>query len=88
MVWRAGISHGEQPIKSSEVMFNILAPAVIEDHITFGFTKKMRQGNELSVALMYAPNGDVTGPNPFDPTQSIKIEMYQWEVEVGYRWGN
>jgi len=35
---------------------------------------------------MYAPKNDVTGPNPFDPTQNITIEMYQWEVEFGYSW--
>lgn len=86
MVWRAGYSHGSQPIAPSEVMFNILAPAVIEDHIAAGFTKKTGQNNELSLSVMYAFKGDQTGPNPFDPTQNIKIEMYQWEIEVGYSW--
>lgn len=87
MVYRVGVSHGSQPIASSEVMFNILAPAVIEDHITFGFTKKMKKGNELSVSIMHAFNNDVSGPNPFDPTQTIEISMFQWEVEIGYSWG-
>lgn len=87
MVYRLGVSHGDQPIASSEVMFNILAPAVIEDHIAFGFTKKMRKGNELSVSIMHAFNNKVSGPNPFDPTQTIEIKMFQWEVEVGYSWG-
>jgi len=36
--WRAGFSHGDAPIPDNEVMFNILAPATIEDHLTFGFT--------------------------------------------------
>ncbi len=86
IVWRAGYSHGSQPIGKSEVMFNILAPAVIEDHVTAGFTKKTGQNNELSMAVMYAFKGDQTGPNPFDPTQDIKIEMYQWEIELSYSW--
>jgi long-chain fatty acid transport protein len=86
MVWRAGYSHGDQPIAETEVMFNILAPAVIEDHFAAGFTRKSGQSSEWSLSVMYAPSNEVTGPNPFDPTQTITIEMYQWEVEFGYSW--
>lgn len=86
MVYRAGVSTGSQPIAKSEVMFNILAPAVINTHITFGFTKKMRQNNELSFALMHALNNKVSGLNPFDPTQTIEIKMFQWEAELSYSW--
>ena len=39
--WRAGFSHGKQPIDSSQVVFNILAPGVVEDHWTLGFTKQI-----------------------------------------------
>jgi long-chain fatty acid transport protein len=84
--WRAGYSHGSQPIPSSEVMFNILAPAVIEDHVAGGFTKKNPNGSEWNFAAMYAFKGDQSGPNPLDPTQTLKIEMYQWELELSYSW--
>jgi len=94
MVWRAGYSHGDQPIPNSEVLFNILAPATIEDHFAAGFTRKSGQNSEWSLSVMYAPSNSVTGPNPFDPgftpdgsgAQMITIEMYQWEVEFGYSW--
>lgn len=86
MVWRAGFSHAQQPIASTEVLFNILAPAVVEDHLSFGFSKKQNKNNELSIALTYVLDGDVSGPNTFDPTQTIKLEMSQWEIEVGYGW--
>ncbi len=84
--WRAGYSHGDQPIGETEVMFNILAPGVIEDHITFGFTRGLSSGNEYSVALMYAMNKKVSGTNPFDPTQTLSIDMDQWEVEFSFGW--
>ncbi len=92
--WRAGFSHGEQPIPDREVMFNILAPATIEDHLTFGFTKALESGNEWSMSFMYALNKKVTGPagnpfesgNPFDPTQTVSIDMNQWEIEFGFGW--
>jgi long-chain fatty acid transport protein len=95
--WRAGFSHGDQPIPDKEVMFNILAPATIEDHLTFGFTRGLPSGNEWSMSFMYAFNNKVTGPasaigdptdtgNPFDPTQSISIDMDQWEIEFSFGW--
>ena len=84
--WRAGISHGDQPIPETEMVLNIVAPAVIEDHVSAGFTKKMGQSSELSFALMHALNNDASGPNPFDPTQTITLEMFQWEAEVSYSW--
>lgn len=84
--WRAGYSSGTQPIPESEVMFNILAPAVIDDHVAIGFTKTRANGGEFNVSFMYALEGSQTGPNPFDPTQKIEISMYQWELEASYSW--
>ncbi len=84
--WRFGYSHGDQPIPESEMSFNILAPAVIEDHVTFGFTKKTASDNEWNFSLMYAFENDVSGPQNFDPFQTVTLEMYQWEAEVSYVW--
>ena len=84
--WRAGFSHGKQPIPESEVMFNILAPGVIEDHATFGFTRALESGNEFSTSFMWGFNKKVTGANPLDPSQDISIKMHQWELEFSYGW--
>ena len=78
--------HADQPVAESEVLFNILAPAVIEDHVTFGFTRKHGENSEFSFAVMYAFNNDVTGLKPLDPTQTITFAMQQWELEFGYSW--
>jgi len=83
---RAGFSHGDQPIAKSEVLFNITAPGVINDHATFGFTRNMASGSELSAAFMWAFDNTVSGPNPFDPTQKIYLKMYEYEFEVNYTW--
>ena len=84
--WRAGFSHGTQPIAESEMVFNILAPGVIEDHATFGFTRKVPSGNEYSMAFMYGFNKKVSGPNSLDPSQTITFDMNQWEIEFAYGW--
>jgi long-chain fatty acid transport protein len=83
--WRAGYSYGEQPIPSSEVLFNILAPGVMESHMTVGWTSERANGNVLSMSLMYAPKKTVTGASTFDPTQTIQLEMSQLEFEIAYR---
>lgn len=84
--WRFGYSFGDQPIPEGEMTFNILAPATIESHITAGFTLTRAKNRELNVALMVAPNKTITGPQNFDPTQNVTLEMYQWELEVSYGW--
>jgi long-chain fatty acid transport protein len=84
--WRAGYSFGDQPIPSSQMTFNILAPATIEQHLTAGFTLSRVKNRELNVSFMYAFNNDVTGPQNFDPSQSVTFEMHQWEIEMSYGW--
>ncbi len=75
---RAGYSHSDQPIDSDQVLFNILAPGVIEDHVTVGATLATKMG-EFNLEAMHALHESVEGPNPFDPTQSIRIKMNQFE---------
>lgn len=89
--WRFGYSYGEQPIQSADVLFNILAPGVMEQHITFGLTRRMASGGEFAFSFMYAPENTVTGPNMFDPgpdfmsPQMIELSMEQLEFEIAYR---
>jgi long-chain fatty acid transport protein len=85
---RAGYSHTDQPIPSSDVTFNSVAPAVIEDHITLGFTHTLGSGNELTMAGMYGFSNDVSGPvNQYFPVGGTDtIEMYQWSLGVQYSW--
>ena len=84
--WRAGFSTTDQPIADDQVLFNILAPAVVEQHYTFGATKVTQGGSAYSVELMYAPKNSVKGANTFDPTQTLEISMHQFELEFAYRW--
>ena len=93
--WRFGYSYGEQPIQSADVIFNILAPGVMEQHFTVGWTRQTRGGNALTFSVMYAPEVTVSGPNVFDftpaapttPPQTIELAMDQFEFEVSYTFG-
>lgn len=83
---RGGVAYNENPIDSSEVLFNILAPGVVKYHITGGVEYNVTENLSLLLSGMYAPNTSVTGTNPLDPAQTIKLEMYQYEVTAGLSW--
>jgi len=82
--FRTGFSHGKNPIRATDVMFNILAPGVIDNHITFGFSKMMGS-KQLNIAIVHALSNTVSGPNPMEaPNQQIiDLQMNQWELEIG-----
>lgn len=82
---RGGYSYGEQPIPESEVLLNILAPGVIEQHVTVGFSKQVGRGS-FDFSLIRALSKDVAGPNPLEVPglQQIKLRMDQWDIGVGY----
>ncbi len=82
----AGYSFGQNPIDENNVMFNILAPAVIENHVTFGISKDIAKNHEVTVAFMYAFENSILGHNPMEAMnqQTIEIGMKQFQVEVGY----
>lgn len=85
---RGGISTANNPIKSSDVTFNILAPAVIENHATLGMTYNFNPNSELTVSYMHAFGNQVTGTSLFTSlganggTETIK--MYQNSLGVSY----
>jgi len=90
MTYRAGYSHNDNPISGSdtaEVTFNILAPAVITDHLTLGFTYTLASGDEMTMAYMHGFENEVSGARPAafgGGTDTIK--MYQNSLGFQYSW--
>ena len=86
---RAGWNYGKQPISASQLDFNLLAPAVVEHHFTFGMTRALDKNSDISMHAMYAPNvtlnGVAAGASASDGTGAIsKLEMSQYEIGVQY----
>jgi long-chain fatty acid transport protein len=84
---RAGINHGDNPIKSGETTFNIIAPGTVTDHYTLGATYAVAKNAEVTIAYMHAQEKSVSGPtNPYfnavGGTETIK--MYQNSLGVAY----
>jgi long-chain fatty acid transport protein len=86
---RAGYNHSSNPIQSRDVTFNILAPGVIQDHVTAGLTYAFGKASELTVAYMHAFKNSVSGSSLYNsfgvPAGNEKIEMY--ENSLGVAWG-
>jgi long-chain fatty acid transport protein len=86
---RLGYNYSQNPIRSEDVTINILAPGVVQHHVTGGATWKLDPASAVTVAAMYAFSNDVEGPslfNNFVPglNASEKIEMYQFSFGAQY----
>ena len=89
---RAGWNHGDNPITAADVTFNILAPGVIEDHVTLGFTYTLASGDELTMSYMHGFSNDVSGASILPafmggaPAGTETIEMDQNALGIQYSW--
>ncbi len=89
---RAGFSTNDQPVPESETLFNILAPGIVKDHWTLGFSTNVGKSSSLDFSFLYAPEVEVKGGNPLGQnpgaanTQDITIRMKQYELGVNYTW--
>ena len=86
---RAGYSYGRQPIRGNEVLINILAPGVMEQHVSAGVTHTVRKGQAVNFAIVRAIPKSVAGPNNLEvpDRQTIELRMDQWEFDVSYSFG-
>lgn len=84
MIYRVGYNHGDSPIPNNKVFNNVLFPAVTEDHLSVGFTKKFGGGMDLIGYYARALENEQIGPNPFGGTASIK--MNQNALGIGANW--
>jgi long-chain fatty acid transport protein len=90
---RGGYNHSDNPIQAKDVTINILAPGVIQDHLTLGATYLTQSGGELTFAYMHAFTNSVTGSsffNAFAPpgttAGSETIKMYENAFGIAYGW--
>jgi long-chain fatty acid transport protein len=81
---RAGYNKGDNPVRSADAMFNILAPGVVENHFTLGGTYTLDKNQELSFAYMHAQSNTVTGPNSGGGNGTATVSMKQNSLGVQY----
>jgi long-chain fatty acid transport protein len=71
------------------VTFNMIAPGVVQDHLTFGFTYDVTKDSEVTMAYMHAFKNSVTAPSLFNSwlpgnNATEKIQMYENSLGIAY----
>ena len=85
--WRVGFAYNTQPIPSSQVLLNLLAPGVIQRHVTAGFTVRTARHQDVSVAAMYGLPQSVYGNAPAGfGGAPIKISLHEYQLEANWGW--
>ena len=88
MTWRVGYAYSTNPVQSSQVTLNILAPGVVRNHLSAGGSWKMNTRDTLDFSLEYVPTSSVTGNEmtPMGPTPgTVKLSMHQFAITVGWK---
>jgi len=84
---RAGASHNTQAFSNTETLFNILAPAVVNTHLSVGGTYDIAPDLSVSMSYTHALNANITGTNVnhiFGAAGTpIDLQMKQHDLEVG-----
>ena len=81
---RAGYNHTTQPITPNQTTFNVIAPGVVRDHATLGFTWKLTDRTELSGFYAHAFEETVRGDGT--PTGGFDLRMDQNSVGLSLNW--
>ncbi|CAG0954053.1 Putative outer membrane protein [Methylophilaceae bacterium] len=86
---RAGYNHVDQPIPGSQTLFNTLAPAVVENHVTLGATWTFANKSALSFSYLHAFEHEVKGTNSIPGAfggGDVNLKMYQDSLGIAYSW--
>lgn len=86
---RLGVAYGQSPIPDDHVFANVLAPGVVEWHLTAGLTFRPLEDWETTLSGFYAPNNKQTDPGTGDIFSALgkgtTIEMYQYGIQFAVK---
>ena len=84
---RVGYNHSTQPIAANQTYFNVLAPGVVTDRATAGFTWKYAANWELSGFYAHAFEATVNGSgNAFGSGTDANLRMKQDSFGLSLGW--
>jgi len=86
---RGGYNHAGAPFDGTQTFFNLLAPAVVQNHVTFGATWSLQNGKEINLNYLHAFGGTVNGTSSIPPNAgggNANLKMYQDSVGVSFGW--
>lgn len=90
---RGGYVYLKQPIPNNQTLFNVIAPGVVEDHLTLGATWAIDRDKELSISYMHAFEKKVSGSGSIPPGPppgfgggEANLKMYQDALGIAFGW--
>ncbi|HEV2426385.1 MAG TPA: outer membrane protein transport protein [Terriglobia bacterium] len=86
---RAGYNHSGVPFGPNQTFFNLLAPGIVQDHVTGGATLALGHGRELNFAYMHAFANAVNGVNSIPPTAgggNANLRMHEDSIGISFGW--
>lgn len=78
---RGGYNYGKTPIRETELLFNMLAPATVEKHVTLGATWAQDKDADITIGFMHAFEKTLKGNTSFAP---VSISMSQTSLSIAY----
>lgn len=86
--WRAGYAYNDNPVSSSNVTLNVLAPGIVQHHITGGGSYAYAENRSIDFGFMFAPKSNVSGveltPRGVVPGSNINVSMHQVAFSIGW----
>ncbi len=86
---RGGLNHNNQQIPSNQSLLNILAPGVVQNHLSLGATWTLANKSEITVAYVHAfqqtVNGSGSIPAGFGGGNA-NISMHEDSIGISYGW--
>jgi long-chain fatty acid transport protein len=86
---RAGYNHNNQQIPNDQTLLNILAPGVVQDHLSLGGTWTLADKSEITVAYIHAFSKTVNGSGSIPPALGggeANLTMHEDSIGISYGW--
>lgn len=87
---RAGYNHNNQQIANDQTLLNILAPGVVQDHLSLGGTWTLADKSEITVAYIHAFSKTINGSTNTIPAAfgggEANLTMHEDSIGISYGW--
>ncbi len=77
----AGYNRGDSPVSGGVTTLNVLAPAVVEEHVSLGFEKRLTPKSKIVGSYIHALENTVEGTATVPPPGPIPMDAYDLRMK-------
>ncbi len=82
------VATNTQPVPTSQTLFNILVPGVVQTHLTCGASGSVRGADAITGGIVYAPRKTVYGSSGSIPTgfggSEANVSLEETSIGIGW----